>query len=171
LIDVEIKARCENQKFIRDILKSKGARFAGIDNQTDIYFKSNTGRLKLRKGNIEQSLVYYERENIKGIKPSEFILYKTQDVPALEKILRKSLSVLIEVHKTREMYFIENIKFNIDRVQKLGNFIEIEAMTEKEEEINQLKKIVFDYMKLFKITDNDLQSLSYSDLLLKEKNL
>ncbi|HUU77239.1 MAG TPA: class IV adenylate cyclase [candidate division Zixibacteria bacterium] len=171
MIDVEIKARCENQKFIRDILKSKGARFAGIDNQTDIYFKSNTGRLKLRKGNIEQSLVYYERENIKGIKPSEFILYKTQDVPALEKILRKSLSVLIEVHKTREMYFIENIKFNIDRVQKLGNFIEIEAMTEKEEEINQLKKIVFDYMKLFKITDNDLQSLSYSDLLLKEKNL
>ena len=171
MIDVEIKARCENQKFIRDILKSKGARFAGIDNQTDIYFKSNTGRLKLRKGNIEKSLVYYERENIKGIKPSEFILYKTQDVPALEKILRKSLSVLIEVHKTREMYFIENIKFNIDRVQKLGNFIEIEAMTEKEEEINQLKKIVFDYMKLFKITDNDLQSLSYSDLLLKEKNL
>ncbi|NHJ04691.1 MAG: class IV adenylate cyclase [Candidatus Heimdallarchaeota archaeon] len=171
MIDVEIKARCENQEFVKEILKSKGAKFAGIDNQTDVYFKSITGRLKLRKGNIEQSLVFYERENIKGIKPSEFILYKTQDIPALEKILRKSLSVLIEVHKTREIYFIENIKFNIDKVQKLGNFIEIEAMTEKEEEIDHLKKIVSDYMKLFKITDDDLQSLSYSDLLINKKNL
>lgn len=169
MIDVEIKAKTEKHNLIKKILVDKGARFAGVDNQIDIYFKCENGRLKLRKGKYEQALVFYQREDIKGIKPSEYTLYKSENYQTLELILRKSLGVLVEVHKTRERYFINNIKFNIDTVKGLGTFVEIEAMTEKKEEINHLKKIVENYRILFEIAEEEIQSLSYSDLLLKER--
>ncbi|NHJ86904.1 MAG: class IV adenylate cyclase [Asgard group archaeon] len=169
MIDVEIKARCSNHENIREMLKSRNAQFGGIDKQTDVYFNSNFGRLKLRKGQIENALVFYSRENIQGIKPSEFHLYKSTNPLILEKILRESIGILIEVEKTREMYFINNVKFNLDVVKGLGSFIEIEAMTENHQEIDALHKLVESYIQLFNIQPKDIQSLSYSDLLLQLK--
>ena len=170
MIDVEIKAKCENHDFIRSILKSKGAYFKGVDHQTDVYFKTNNGRLKLRKGNIEGALVYYERENVKGIKQSNFSLYNSKEPEILEAILRASQGVLVEVVKQREMYYIDNVKFNIDVVEGLGKFIEIEAMTENPNDIEDLTKVVENYLKELKISEEDIQSLSYSDLLLNIKS-
>lgn len=169
MIDVEIKARCDNQDFVRKFLQEKGAYFKGVDNQTDVYFQTNNGRLKLRKGELEGALVFYKRENVKGIKPSKFTLYKSQKPDELESILRESLGVLVEVVKQREMYYIENVKFNIDNVEGLGKFIEIEAMTEDPNEIEILTQVVNDYLREFKINEEAIQSHSYSDLLL-EKN-
>lgn len=169
MIDVEIKAKCENHDFIRSILKSKGAYFKGLDHQTDVYFKTNNGRLKLRKGNIERALVFYERDNIKGIKPSNFSLYNSNEPEILETILEASLGVLVKVVKQREMYYIDNVKFNIDIVEGLGRFVEIEAMTENPADIEDLTKVVRNYLKEFKVSEDNIQSLSYSDLLLNKK--
>ena len=65
-INIEIKARSNNQDRIRDILKSKNADFKGIDHQIDTYFNVPKGRLKLREGNIENNLIFYERKNQAG---------------------------------------------------------------------------------------------------------
>ncbi len=62
-INIEIKAKSNNQDMIRKILQSKNADFKGVDHQIDTYFKVNVGRLKLREGNIENSLIHYQREN------------------------------------------------------------------------------------------------------------
>ena len=84
--------------------------------------------------------------------------------------MRSSLGVLVEVVKQREMYYIDNVKFNIDIVEGLGKFIEIEAMTENPDDIEDLTKIVENYLIEFKISEEDIQSLYYSDLLLNKKN-
>jgi hypothetical protein len=60
-INIEIKARCNNPDKIRTILKSKAAKFKGIDHQIDTYFKVNSGRLKLREGNIENFLIFFQK--------------------------------------------------------------------------------------------------------------
>ena len=70
-LNVEIKARCNNQDEIRRILKERGAEFKGVDHQIDTYFKSNNGKFKLREGNIENDLIFYERENKAGPKESK----------------------------------------------------------------------------------------------------
>lgn len=77
-INIEIKAECNDQIRIREILKSENAEFRGVDHQTDTYFKVNTGRLKLREGNIENNLIYYIRENREGSKQADITLYKTE---------------------------------------------------------------------------------------------
>ena len=47
---IEFKARCGNHALIREILKSKNARFIGEDHQIDTYLRVPRGRLKLREG-------------------------------------------------------------------------------------------------------------------------
>ena len=130
--NLEIKARTsEKQQIeIRKILKEKNAKFIGTDNQKDIYFKNGSGRLKLRKGDIENYLIYYKREDEADLKKSEVVIFNNQGrIGELEKITRETHEVLIEVDKTREIYFIENVKFHIDNVSGLGRFIEIEAIS------------------------------------------
>lgn len=62
-LNIEIKAKSNNQDAIREILKSKNADVKGIDHQIDTYFNVNFGRLKLREGNIENHLIHYQRED------------------------------------------------------------------------------------------------------------
>lgn len=166
-LNVEIKAKCANHNAVREILKTRNADFRGVDHQIDTYFKVNFGRLKLREGNIENFLVYYDRENKEGPKESKIILFRNEPGSTLKEILSVSNGVLVVVDKKREIYFIDNIKFHIDTVKDLGSFVEIEAI-DKDGSVGKDKLYAQckEYMKLLGIADTDLISCSYSDLIL-----
>lgn len=166
-INIEIKAKCEDHEKIREILKSLGADFRGVDHQVDTYFKVNHGRLKLREGSIEKFLVYYDREDKEGPKKSDVI--KSPADSSIKPILESACGILAIVDKEREIYFIENVKFHIDIVEELGSFIEIEAMDEsgsigQDKLLEQCNK----YLKLFDVKEEDLLAVSYSDLIIKK---
>lgn len=168
-LNIEIKAKCNDHDKIRSVLKSHNADFKGTDHQIDTYFKVNNGRLKLREGNIDNFLVFYERENKEEPKQSDVILFKSDPNSSLKEILLTSLGSLVVVDKQREIYFIENVKFHIDTVKNLGTFMEIEAIDTdgtfgKEKLLEQCEN----YLNLFGIPKNDLISVSYSDLLLQK---
>lgn len=168
-INIEIKAKSNNQDEIREILKSKNAEFKGVDHQIDTYFKVNNGRLKLREGKIENHLIHYQRENKEGPKQSDVTLFKSDPKSSLKEILTKALGVLIVIDKQREIYFIDNVKFHIDIVEDLGTFVEIEAI-DNDGTIGKdklLEQCQF-FLDLFKISQEDLISVSYSDLLLQK---
>jgi len=166
-INIEIKAKSDNQDKIREILKSKNADFKGVDHQIDTYFKVNNGRLKLREGNIENSLIHYNRDNQEGPKQSDVTLFKFNPKSSLKELLVKSLGILVVVDKKREIYFIDNVKFHIDIVKELGTFIEIEAIDKNRNiDRNKLLEQCNYYLDLFNIPQEDLVSVSYSDLLL-----
>ena len=172
MTNIEIKARCPDQDRIREVLKSRKARFQGVDHQIDTYFKVGDGkRLKCRQGNIENSLILYERKDVKGPKKSEITLIN-EPPPSLKDILSKALGILVVVDKKREIYFIENVKFHIDTVEELGLFVEIEAIDEngaigERGLLEQCKE----YVSLFRICDDQLVDSSYSDLLLNVRGL
>jgi len=165
-LNIEIKAKVSNISKIRNILLSKKAKFIGIDKQTDTYFDVKNGRLKLREGNIENNLIFYERSNKKEPKQSDVNLYKSVPKSELKTILSKAVGIKVVVEKEREIYFIENVKFHIDRVKNLGTFVEIEAIDKKGTiGIEKLTEQCNYYLNLFEITENDLLSTSYSDMI------
>jgi predicted adenylyl cyclase CyaB len=167
-LNVEIKAACKDPDHIRQYLLSQGADFRGTDLQSDTYFKVKQGRLKLRQGNIENSLIYYERNNQAGPKSSSFDLFPVTNPGQLCAILAKSIGILIVVKKEREIYYIGNVKFHIDRLEGLGSFVEIEAgnlLADLDREALQAQCTF--YLKEFRIAEQDLVSVSYSDMLLK----
>ena len=166
ILNIEIKAKCHQHDEVRQLLKQAGADFKGIDFQVDTYFKVQTGRLKLREGNIEQNLIYYFREDINGPKSSKVLLYKTKPDSFLKEILTRSLGILVIVDKKREIYFIENVKFHLDEVKSLGTFIEIEAIDSDGTIGKQkLREQCEFYLKEFNIKNSNLIALSYSDML------
>jgi predicted adenylyl cyclase CyaB len=167
-LNIEIKARSSDQERIREILFSEKADFKGTDHQIDTYFRVNSGRLKLREGNIENNLIHYQREDMEGPKRAEVTLFRTAVGSSLKEILVRSLGVLIVVDKTREIYFIGNVKFHLDQVKNLGSFVEIEAIDDdgtigKELLYQQCNR----YLQLLNIPPGDLVPVSYSDLLLQ----
>jgi predicted adenylyl cyclase CyaB len=167
-LNVEIKARCSDPAFVRDYLLNNKADFKGTDEQTDTYFNVPNGRLKLREGNIENNLIYYERNNQAGPKESHFNLVKVDDATGLKNVLAKSNGVKVVVKKTREIYYIGNVKFHIDEVPGLGSFVEIEAGNRFDPALTreQLKEQCDYYMSAFNIHENDLVVFSYSDILI-----
>jgi len=169
-LNIEIKAHCANPGKVRSMLETQQASYIGLDNQVDTYFKVKNGRLKLREGNIERALIHYNRPDKAGPKPSTVSLYKISSDAELKGLLSAALEVLVVVDKQREIYFIDNIKFHIDKVKDLGDYIEIEAI-DKDGTIGEekLHKQCRRFMDLFHITEADLVQSSYSDLLLEQQ--
>ena len=166
-INIEIKARTNNSRIIRQWLLDNNADFKGIDEQTDTYFNVPNGRLKLREGNIENNLIYYERENQAGPKQSDFNLLSVENPGALKELLTAALGVKVIVEKKREIYYIDNVKFHIDQIEGLGDFVEIEASNKtKDIPAEKLREQCGYFMKAFELREVDLLSNSYSDMMI-----
>jgi adenylate cyclase, class 2 len=165
-INIEIKAHCPKPERVRDFLIAHNAEAKGIDRQTDTYFHVPNGRLKLREGNIENNLIFYQRPDQSGPKKSDFILTPVTDAAALKASLTAALGVKVVVEKQREIYFIENVKFHIDHIAGLGDFVEIEASNKANDlPVERLEEQCNFYLQAFGIEENHLCTHSYSDML------
>jgi adenylate cyclase, class 2 len=169
-INFEFKAKAEDINGLEKKLLTLDPIYIGEDNQADTYFNVPTGRLKLREGNIENSLIYYERINTAGAKQSDILLYHHQPDKTLKEILIKVNGIKVIVDKKRKIYFMENVKFHFDVVDGLGTFVEVEAIDRNGDiGIEKLKEQCNFYADFLEIKSDDYIALSYSDLIL-EKN-
>ena len=166
-LNIEFKAGTNNLKEMEEKLLSLNPVFIGEDHQKDTYYNVAEGRLKLREGNIENALIWYQREDTAGAKQSDILLYNHAPDDALKKILIKLHGIKIIVDKIRKIYFIENVKFHFDRVEGLGTFIEVEAIDSTGEiGIEKLKEQCDFYINYFDIQQSDFMHKSYSDMMM-----
>ncbi len=165
---VEIKARSTTHAKQRRALLDAGARFHGTDHQLDYYFRVPEGRLKLRRGTIERSLIFYARADQAGPKDSSVsltLLGSDAEAADLAATLGRALGTWVTVDKHRDIYFIDNVKFHLDTVAGLGTFTEIEAIGDTPAEHDRLRQLVVTYQDVLQIRQQDLITHSYSDLL------
>lgn len=167
---VEIKARSSRIDEQRSLLQARQADFRGRDHQVDHYFNVPEGRLKLRHGTIEQSLIFYQRSNQAGPKDSSVALTRLPGEAAAESLaatLHRALGTWVKVDKYREIYFIDNVKIHLDEVVGLGQFIEIEAIGNSANEREKLLAQCQEFMAYLGVKEEELVENSYSDLLSK----
>jgi len=169
LRNCEFKARAEDIDKLEQKLLDLNPLFRGEDHQTDTYFNVPSGRLKLREGNIENALILYDRPDVADSKQAEIVLYRHAPDKSLKEILTKAFGIKVVVNKTRKIYFIDNVKFHFDQVEKLGTFIEVEAIDEAGEiSAGELKGQCDRYFSYFRLKIADYVSKSYSDLILEK---
>jgi len=167
--NIEFKARAADLDELEQSLLELNPLFRGEDHQIDTYFNIPSGRLKLREGNIENALIYYERPDTANAKQSAIILYKHQPDISLKEILTRVNGIKVVVDKRRKIYFIGNVKFHFDTVMELGTFIEVEAIDETGQiNVEELKKQCDLYFSFFGLEAADYISKSYSDLILEK---
>jgi predicted adenylyl cyclase CyaB len=124
--------------------------------------------LKLREGNIENALIHYQRADHAGAKQSDVILYQHQPDANLKQALIAALGIKVVVDKIRKIFFADNVKIHLDKVEGLGSFVEVEAIDKTGDmKLETLQQQCSHYIELFGIKQLDFIAQSYSDQVLK----
>jgi len=168
LLNFEFKARLRDEKRVRAVLKQLHARLVGTDRQVDTYFRVPSGRLKVREGRIENALIYYQRSNSSQARRADVDIMLLPRRNSIRTILTGALGVLAVVDKRREIYFVRNVKIHLDRVRRLGKFMEVEAIS-RTGDLKKVRTQARSFQKLFGIHPSDIIGKSYADLVLAKK--
>lgn len=126
--NLEQKFSCCSVNAIIERCRAERYRFHSCGCQDDLYFAAKKGRLKIRRTGDAPELIFYLRRESKEPRVSDFFrlpLEFGQDEIAL--ILTAALGVVGRVKKQRTVYYHRSVRINIDRVDGLGDFVELEA--------------------------------------------
>jgi predicted adenylyl cyclase CyaB len=165
-INFEFKARVQNLEALEKKLLELGPVFTGEDRQVDTYLNVPEGRLKLREGNIENALIYYQRKDLPDAKQSDVIVCPHMPGGPLKEILVRVHGIKVSVCKVRRIYFVKNVKIHFDTIEELGSFLEVEAIdTSGEIPVAVLQEQCRYFADFFGIRPEDYVSGSYSDLI------
>jgi adenylate cyclase class 2 len=160
--DFTLKARLSDWVQTENLLIQLNARYDGADHQTDTYFKVEKGKLKWRKGNIENLFTHYERILENGLEKT--VVYRYDLNPSDEEIkkLFSSYATLAVIEKERKIFFIDNVKIHLDKTKEEEMFVEIEAMDRNDSRSGQqLQQQCLDLKAALKIKDTELIKTGY----------
>ena len=134
--------------------------------QTDTFFNSSSGRLKLREfPDQDAHLIYYERADDTGPALSEYYISHTPNAPELKHTLDATLGVLAVIKKQRLVLMSGRTRLHFDQVQGLGHFIELEVVLGAEDSVEHGKREVSALMLALNIESTDLLDRAYIDLI------
>ena len=129
----ELKAYCDDFATVRRLLQGQGAIFVEVKEQVDHYYhlpagNSNEGtrRLKLRVEKGKGELIYYYDRQEAGARTSRFQIAEADD-PHMGDVLAAALGVRAVVRKQRELWRKDNVVFNLDTVDGVGQILEVEV--------------------------------------------
>jgi len=173
MLEIEIKARVEDFKKVKDKLEEMGAKFIGSKNEIDYYYNLPTRNfaetdeaLRIRES-VECTLTYKGPKIDTSTKTREEVNVKIDNAKELKKIFSHLGFIFIsEVRKERTKYILKDFEISLDDVSGLGYFVEVETKGEAWE-LDEKRKCAFDLMSkldLYKYERN-----SYLELLLEKR--
>lgn len=166
-LNVEIKVRVDSLAPFRTRLEAMDASHTGTDTQRDTYFAVPEGRLKVREGHVEQGIIFYQRPDQAGPKPSQ--VERTdpgESLGAVLAVLKAALPVDVVVEKTRSIYWVGTVKVHLDDVPRLGTFVELEAVdTDGTASETDLRAACDALMRDLQLPEEGLVEGSYADFV------
>jgi len=169
--NIEIKARLNDGI---DALLARAAAVAGgtpqIIDQDDSFFRVPHGRLKLRQfadGTAE--LIHYQRADTAQAKASDYVRVPAPEPAALRDALARACSLLGRVRKRRWLLIVSDGAFStrihLDRVEGLGDFMELEVMLKDEQTDAQGQAVAENLMRQLGLQDAPRLAGAYMDML------
>ncbi len=165
--NLELKARCADLALARERARAVATRWLGVDEQIDTYFRTASGRFKLRESSLSGAqLVPYLRPDAPLARRSEYVVIPVPEPGRTKALLSELLGVHRVVRKRREIALYQNVRIHLDRVEGLGDFVELEAVWDGAAagEAEQREKVAF-LREQLGIRETDLVAASYEGLL------
>jgi predicted adenylyl cyclase CyaB len=171
--NVEIKAKIkdydETIQLISDLIKPADVSYETI-HQHDTFFNVNgDGLLKLRDFQTVKNtgeLIYYERSIQAGPKLSSYVITPVSNCGTMRLLLEKSNGIIGTVVKTRHLFLHGQTRIHVDKVQTLGNFLELEVVLTPTQTAEEGEIIAEEIMSKLNISEDDLVPTAYLDLIL-----
>ena len=165
-MNIEIKARVDSIEKLLPVVASLAD--AGPEHvvQDDTFFSCPNGRLKLRVLRAGYGvLIYYRRADELGPKPSFYVHSETSDPDGLRSVLTDAYGEVGRVRKHRMVFQVGQTRVHLDRVDGLGEFLELEVTVgdtlEPDAAVSEARRLV----AAFGIEDGALVKGAYLDLL------
>ncbi len=164
--NIEIKARVGS-------ISALARKVAGIASegpveilQDDTFFRCEAGRLKLRAfADGTGQLIFYRRENQSGPKESFYQLTRTDEPDSLRETLSLAYGQSGRVRKHRTLFIVGKTRVHLDRVEGLGEFLELEVVLGDGEATEAGVEEADDLMERLGVLPTDLIEGAYVDLL------
>jgi predicted adenylyl cyclase CyaB len=165
--NVEIKAKVAGLEAVRRVVEGLADSGPMELEQEDIFFAGPRGRLKLRRfaGCSQAELIYYERSQSSGPKESRYLVHPTTDPDGLREVLSAALDIRGVVRKRRTVYLVGQTRVHLDRVEGLGEFVELEVVLGPEQDLAEGEATARELMAKLGISASQLIDRAYLDLL------
>ncbi len=167
--NIEIKARARD--FDRQSRLAEDLGIGGAEQlfQEDTFFDVPRGRLKLRTfENGKGELIQYERADNTDPTESRYLLAPTDQPEALKEALSNALGVRAVVRKKRVVHIVGRTRIHLDRVEDLGDFIELEVVLDPDELATDGVRVAEELMSKLEIQSADLVESAYADLMTED---
>ena len=164
--NVEIKARVRRPAELHRRAANLADGPPTLIRQRDTFYAAARGRLKLRDfGDGHGELIAYERPDREGPKTSSYLIAPTEDPAALHAALAAALGVRGVVVKERTLLLSGRTRIHLDRVEGLGEFLELEVVLAADEDEAVGRAEAEDLMARLGVAAADLIDRAYIDLL------
>ena len=127
--NIEIKARIDGVEALLPRVAALASEGPFEIDQDDTFFRCAAGRLKLRDfldGTGE--LIFYRRSDAAGPKESFYVRSLTSTPVALRESLSLAYGDAGRVVKHRTVFLVGRTRVHLDRVEGLGEFLELEVV-------------------------------------------
>lgn len=164
--NVEIKARVDAIEKLEPAVAELSDTKATLIFQDDTFFHCATGRLKLRRfSEGHGELIFYQRDD--QLEPTEsfYVRSPTNDPSSLQESLRLAYGEAGKVVKERHLYFIGKTRIHVDRVEGLGDFVELEVVLEEDDTVENGIEEARRIMEQLGIEQVQLIEEAYVDLI------
>jgi len=127
--NVEIKARIAGIEALLPRARTLADGDAQRLLQDDTFFRVPHGRLKLREfGDGSAELIHYQRADTPQAKLSDYVRTPVPQPATMRESLGRALGTIGRVRKQRLLLLVGATRIHLDRVEQLGEFIELEVV-------------------------------------------
>lgn len=134
--NVEIKARIGSVEALVPLAAAIATHGPERIDQDDTFFPCPNGRLKLRAFSPQRGeLIFYARPDQAGPKESFYILSPTASPDTLRDALTAAHGTGGRVRKVRTLFLVGRTRVHLDRVEGLGDFLELEVVLDDGEAV------------------------------------
>ncbi|WP_297506047.1 class IV adenylate cyclase [Thermococcus sp.] len=164
-MEIEVKFRVDFER-IREKIESLGAFLAGEELQEDIYFSLPYPRL-LRVRNVSNLgkayLTYKEIRDPGRNEEFEELEVEVSDFKTMVEILKRlGFEEDVVVRKRRLVYRLNGITFELNDVEGLGGFLDIEVISE---DVEDAKRKIWEVAERLGLSENDVEPRLYRELI------
>ena len=164
--NVEIKARVDSLDAIEHLAAALSGQEPAFIDQDDTFFTCANGRLKLRAfSDGSGELIFYQRADASGPKESFYVISATDEPDTLREALSHAYGVIGRVKKHRTVFMAGRTRIHLDRVEGLGEFLELEVVLREGETVEAGMEEARTLMVGLGVAPEQLLSGAYLDLL------
>lgn len=164
--NIELKLRVVSLEPFRAAAHRLGLRKLADQWQRDTYVRCASGRLKLREFRDRQAeLIWYRRADQAAARASDYQIVPVAAATELARLLEHACGLRCVVVKRREIWLYHNVRLHLDRVERLGEYVELESVVSPEVDEPLAWRRLRSLLEQLPLADCPIESRSYADLL------